>query len=424
MCQSGTNPSEHSLMGVANIAVTLQAMASCSHPVDIKFFCMGWGLALRLAVANFSPTWFRLHGLNWRLPPCPARLGGANLRAALLRYTLRREATESRRHASRVGAMPSLRKEPRMPNVNANGIRIEYDEFGDRASPPLLLIMGLGSQMVRWDVELCRQLVGRGFRVIRFDNRDVGLSSKFHEQCPHPGALLVSVLRGESVTPPYTLDDMAGDAAALLEEMGVPAAHVVGASMGGMIAQLLAIRYPDKVLTLTSIMSTTGNRDLPQGDPNVLALLVRPVPTEREAALERAMDIWRALAGPAFPFDEARNQALVELCYDRDSDLTGTARQMLAIMTAGSRKDQLRSVTMPALVIHGDADPLVPIAAGFDTAEAIPGARMLVIEGMGHELPVGSWPRIIDAVAELARSGSGSRPTPLFPRGDSRMARM
>jgi pimeloyl-ACP methyl ester carboxylesterase len=299
--------------------------------------------------------------------------------------------------------MPNLRREPRMPNVNANGIRIEYDEFGDRTSPPLLLIMGLGGQMVRWDMDFCRQLVDRGFRVIRFDNRDVGLSTKFHEQCPHPGPLLVSVLRGESVTPPYTLDDMAGDAAALLEEMGIPAAHVVGASMGGMIAQLLAIRYPDKVLTLTSIMSTTGNRDLPQGDPNVLALLMRPVPTEREAAFEHAMDIWRALAGPAFPFDEARNWALVELCYDRDSDPTGIARQMLAIMTAGSRKDLLRSVTKPALVIHGDADPLVPIVAGFDTVEAIPGARMLVIEGMGHELPEGAWPRVIDAIVELTQ---------------------
>jgi len=170
-----------------------------------------------------------------------------------------------------------------------------------------------------------------------------------------------------------------------------------------MIAQLLAIHYPHHVRTLTSIMSTTGNPDLPQPEPDVLALLMQPVPTEREARIQQGMVMWRALAGPGFEFDEADTRELTELSYDRDPDPAGTARQLVAIMTASSRKDALSSVAIPTLVIHGDADPLVPIAGGFDTAEAIPGAEMLVIEGMGHEMPEGAWPRLIDAIVELTQ---------------------
>jgi pimeloyl-ACP methyl ester carboxylesterase len=293
-----------------------------------------------------------------------------------------------------------------MPNVGANGINIEYEEFGERGSPAMLLVMGLGGQMVMWHDRFCEQLAERGLRVIRFDNRDVGLSSKFHERCPNPGQLVVDVLQGKSIDAPYTLDDMAEDAAGLLEVLGIPAGHVVGASMGGMIAQFLTIRHPDRVLTLTSIMSTTGNPDLPQAEPEVLALLMRPAPTEREAAIEHGMVMWHALAGPGFEFDEARVRELVELSYDRDPDPLGTARQLLAIMTGDSRKEALRSVRTPTLVIHGDADPLVPIAGGFDTAEAIPEAKMLVIEGMGHELPEGAWPRVIDAIVELTQQAN------------------
>lgn len=293
-----------------------------------------------------------------------------------------------------------------MPNIGANGINIEYEEFGRQDSAPLLLIMGLGGQMVMWHEAFCEQLADRDFRVIRYDNRDVGLSTKFHERCPNPGQLVVDVFQGKSVKPPYTLDDMAEDAAGLLEVLGIPAAHVVGASMGGMIAQLLTLHHPERVLTLTSIMSTTGNPDLPQAEPEVLALLMRPAPTEREAAIEHGMGVWRAIAGPGFEFDEARIRERVELSYDRDPDPAGTARQLLAIMTGSSRKDALRSVKTPTLVIHGDADPLVPIAGGFDTAEAIPGAKMLVIEGMGHELPEGAWPRVMAAISELAQQGN------------------
>ncbi len=290
-----------------------------------------------------------------------------------------------------------------MPNVRANGITIEYDEFGGQDSTPLLLIMGLSAQMVMWDERFCRQLADRGFRVIRFDNRDVGLSTKFHEKCPNPGPLVMEAFQGKSVSAPYALDDMANDASGLLEALGIPSAHVVGASMGGMIAQLLAVHHPQRVLTLTSIMSTTGNPNLPQGKPEVLAILVQPVPTEREAAIEHGVGVWRALHGPGFEFDEARIRNLVELSYDRDSDRTGMARQLLAIVSGGSRKEALGSVRIPTLVIHGDADPLVPIAGGFDTAGAIPGAEMLAIEGMGHELPEGVWPRAMGAIVALTQ---------------------
>ncbi len=290
-----------------------------------------------------------------------------------------------------------------MPSVRANGISIEYDEFGIPDSPPLLLIMGLGGQMVMWDERFCSQLAGRGFRVIRFDNRDTGLSTKFQEICPNPGQLLVARFQGKSVKPPYTLDDMAQDTIGLLQVLGIQSAHMVGVSMGGMIAQTIAIQHPQYVRTLTSIMSTTGNPSLPQAKPELFALLMQPVPTEYNARIEHGVVMWRALAGPGFEFDEARTRERAELAYDRDPDPTGTTRQLLAIMTAGSRKDALRSLTIPTLVIHGDADPLVPIAGGFDTAEAIPGAEMIVIEGMGHELPEATWPRVTDAIVQLTK---------------------
>ena len=295
-----------------------------------------------------------------------------------------------------------------MPNVNVNGIRIEYEEFGEKDATPLLLIMGLGAQMVMWHEAFCGQLADRGFRVIRYDNRDVGLSTKFIEQCPDPGPLLGDVLQGKDINLPYTLVDMADDAAGLLEALGIPAAHVVGASMGGAIAQLFAIHHPRQMLTMTSIMSSTGNPDLPQPEPEVMALLVQPVPDEREAQVQQSLDARRALSGPGFEFDEAHFRERVELALDRDPDRTGQGRQMLAIFSAGSSKEALANVKVPALVIHGDADPLVPIAGGYDTAEAIPGAKMLVIEGMGHGLPEGAWPRLIDSIVELAEEAAVS----------------
>jgi len=290
-----------------------------------------------------------------------------------------------------------------MPNTRANGVNLEFEEIGEGGSAPLLLIMGLGAQMIAWDDGFCHQLADRGFRVIRFDNRDVGRSTKFIDRCPNPTPFFVDLLQGKTVAAPYTLDDMADDAAALLQELGIPAAHIVGASMGGMIAQLLAIRHPDRALTLTSIMSTTGEPDLPQGEPAVLALLSQPLPAGRQTAIEQAVATSRLLAGGGFEFDEARSRRLAEASYDRDSDATGLGRQLLAIMTAPGRRAALRSLKAPSLVIHGAADPLVPLACGVDTAESISGAEMLVIDGMGHELPEGAWSRVIDAVAVLAQ---------------------
>jgi pimeloyl-ACP methyl ester carboxylesterase len=260
--------------------------------------------------------------------------------------------------------------------------------------------------MVMWPDRLCTQLVDRGFRVIRYDNRDVGLSTKFYDRCPDPAPLLADLMQEKSVDPPYTLEDMAQDAAGLLQALDIQSAHVVGASMGGMIAQLFAIHHPRQVLSLTSIMSTTGNPDLPQAEPDTLALLMKPVPSDREARIEQSIETSRLLRGGGFEFDEAGLRDLAELSLDRDPDPTGMGRQLLAIATGGNRKEALGSVKVPTLVIHGDADPLVPIAGGFDTAEAVPGARMLVIEGMGHELPESAWPRMIDAVVELAQTAS------------------
>jgi pimeloyl-ACP methyl ester carboxylesterase len=290
-----------------------------------------------------------------------------------------------------------------MAKVSANGIEIECEEFGRPDSVPLLLIMGLGAQMVQWNQKFCRQLAARGFRVIRFDNRDVGLSTKFRIQCPDPMSLALEALQGKKITPPYTLEDMADDAVGLLEALSIPAAHVVGSSMGGMIAQLIAIRHPDRVLTLTSMISSTGDADLSNANPTITALFAQPAPFEREAAIEHAMKMRRALAGPGFEFEDERIRAEVALSYDRDPEATAVVRQLLAVVTATERRDALGSVAVPALVIHGDSDPLVPVARGFDTAKALPNSKMLVIKGMGHEFPAEAWPEVIDAIAQLAR---------------------
>ncbi len=292
-----------------------------------------------------------------------------------------------------------------MPRAAANGIEIEYEEIGSPLATPLLLIMGLGAQMVLWPDEFCEQLAARGFRVIRFDNRDVGLSTKFDEQCPDPGALQAKLMAGEAVEPPYTLNDMAGDAVALLSALGIESAHIVGASMGGMIAQLVAIEQPQATRSLTSI-SSTPNPQLDDASPAAAEALLTPPPTGREEAIAYGVEMQRVLYGPGFEFDEELVRETVTRAYDRSVDTAGTARQLVAILTNGDRTEALRGVKAPALVIHGDADPLVPIRSGYETAEAIPGAKMLVVEGMGHEMPQGAWPRVIDGIAGLAAGAS------------------
>lgn len=283
-----------------------------------------------------------------------------------------------------------------MAKAAANGIHIEYETFGDSAARSLLLIGGLADQLIHWDDELCRDLSERGHYVIRFDSRDAGLSTKFDQAgVPDLGALA----RGEK-GPPYTLEDMADDAVGLLDALDIRKAHICGASMGGMIAQTIAIRHPSRILSLISIYSTTGNRDLPPPKAEMMERLRAPAPPEREAYIKYMLDLFKAMAGPGFVFDEAWTRMITTRAYDRSFSPQGTIRQIAAIMTQTDRKKALASVTVPALVIHGTDDPIVPMEAGKDTAEAIPGAQLMLIEGMGHDLPHGgAWPRIVEAIA-------------------------
>jgi pimeloyl-ACP methyl ester carboxylesterase len=288
-----------------------------------------------------------------------------------------------------------------MPAVTANGIQIEYETFGNPADQPLLLIIGLGGQMIQWDADLCRDLARRGHYVIRFDNRDVGLSTKFDRAGdPDITSTFVKIIQGEEVKLPYTMTDMADDAAGLLDALGITRAHICGMSMGGMIAQTLALRYPAKVLSLISIYSTTGNPEVPQPTPEVFAVVAAPPPPQREANIEHMIGVFRTIAGPGFPFDVEWTRQIMAQSFDRCFCPQGTARQLFAILTQPNRKPALASIKAPTLVIHGVADPLVPAEGGKDTARAIPGAQLILIEGMGHDLPHGgAWPQIVDAIA-------------------------
>jgi len=288
-----------------------------------------------------------------------------------------------------------------MARARANGIEIEYERFGPESGRPLLLIMGLGGQAIMWDEGFCEALVAAGHHVIRYDNRDVGLSTKFGDAgIPNVMELMQRTAAGEAVDVPYTLDDMADDAAGLLDALGLETAHVCGASMGGMIAQTLAIRHGARLRSMTSVMSTTGNPSLPSGNPEAMAVLMAPPPTNRAESLDAAVRTWRTIGSPGFPFDEQKIRDRAARLFDRSFYPEGPARQLAAVVAHGSRVESLRSVTTPTLVIHGAADPLLPLAGGRDTADAIPGASLLVIEGMGHDFPEGAWPRIIGAIGE------------------------
>ena len=292
-----------------------------------------------------------------------------------------------------------------MPNVTANGIQIEYDTFGDSSSLPLLLIMGGGSQMIYWEVEFCELLAKNGLFVIRFDNRDIGLSTKF-EKAGIPD--MMAAMRGEPVSPAYTLEDMADDAVGLLDALGFEKAHICGASVGGMIAQVISYRHPERVLSLTSIMSSTGNPELPQIEPDVLAEVYKPVPEGREAYIEHHVNMWRKLWSPGFPFDEKRLRALVAESYDRSYYPQGMVRQSAAVLAHGYRRSSIVSIKVPTLVIHGDKDPFMSVEGGKETAKLIPGAKLLIIDGMGHDLPKEAWPEIIDAISNHTTQANGN----------------
>jgi pimeloyl-ACP methyl ester carboxylesterase len=286
--------------------------------------------------------------------------------------------------------------------ASVHGVNIAYETFGDPGDPPLLLVMGLAAQMVLWREEFCELLADRGFFVIRFDNRDVGRSSKTAGRPPRVWPALL----GRRVRATYTLDDLADDAAGLLDELGIGAAHVVGASMGGMIAQTIAARHPDRVLTLTSIMSTTGDRRVGRARRRMLPILLsRPRPG-RDRNVARAVRIFRAIGSPGFPFDEEGVRELAGRSYDRCFHPSGAAHQLAAILASGDRTAALRDIRSPTLVIHGRDDPLVDVSGARATAEAIPDAELMLIDGMGHDLPRPLWPRIVDALrANADRAG-------------------
>ena len=291
-----------------------------------------------------------------------------------------------------------------MPNVTANGIQIEYDTFGNSSSPALLLIMGGGSQMIYWEVEFCELLAKNDLFVIRFDNRDIGLSTKFeHAGIPD----MMAAMRGEPVNPPYTLEDMADDAVGLLDALGIKKAHICGASVGGMIAQVISYRHPEYVMSLTSIMSSTGNPELPQIKPDVLAEVYKPIPDEREAYIEHHINMWRKLWSPGFPFEEKRLYALMAESYDRSYYPQGLARQGAAVIAHGYQKSSIASIKAPTLVIHGNKDPFMPVEGGRETAQLIQGAKLLIIDGMGHDIPKEVWSTMIDAISNHTKQVTG-----------------
>lgn len=285
-----------------------------------------------------------------------------------------------------------------------NGVEIAYQEVGDPAGEPLLLVMGLGTQMLAWDEELCSLLAERGFRVVRFDNRDIGKSTTV-ESAGVPGRLDLFI--GRRSTAPYLLTDMAADTIGLMDHLGIESAHVVGASMGGMIAQTLAIEHAERVRSLVSIMSTTGSRRV--GTPTLKAFgaLLAEAPHGRDAYLERVVKTFKVIGSPGYPFDEARLLDVAGRMYDRSHNPRGVLRQMHAISASGDRTAALRRLSLPATVIHGSRDPLVRPSGGRATAKAIPGARLRMVEGMGHDLPRELWPIFVDEIADTAsRAGS------------------
>jgi pimeloyl-ACP methyl ester carboxylesterase len=287
--------------------------------------------------------------------------------------------------------------------ARANGIELCWDSFGDAGAPPLVLIMGLAAQMIAWPDEFCALLAEHGFRVVRFDNRDIGLSTRFDSAgIPDIGAALTAAMQGKPVDAPYRLSDMAADAFGLLDALGIARAHVVGASMGGAIAQTMAIERPDRLLTLTSIMATTGEPGLPPPTPEAMGVLLKPPVTTLDGYIRSYVETWKVLRAGSFPDDEALDRERAEAVFARGLNPAGVARQLAAILASGSRKAALRSVRVPTLVLHGDADPLVPLACGVDTAESVPGARLAVIPGMGHALPISFWKRIVEEIATHA----------------------
>ena len=289
-----------------------------------------------------------------------------------------------------------------MPRAKVNGIELEYETFGSPDDRPLLLIAGLGAQMISWEDDFCAQIAARGFHVIRFDNRDSGLSTRMEDA----GFPDMAAAFGGNPQPAYQLEDLADDAVGVLDALGIRAAHVVGASMGGFIAQTFALNHPDRVLSLTSIMSGPGGEDEVAPRPEGAAVLIASPPATREERVEQAMGFRRVLLGSGDPFDEAFELRRASRAIDRAYYPVGVGRQLVAILAAKSRLARLKDLRLPTLVIHGNDDVLVPVENGRLVAEAVPGARYVEFEGMGHALPRRVWPQVLAAIDEIARQAT------------------
>ena len=294
-----------------------------------------------------------------------------------------------------------------MPAVLANGLTIEYESLGDPASPAIVLIMGLGMQLVGWPDDFCQRLAAEGFHVVRFDNRDCGLSSRIRaRRWPSPLLAFAAARLGLPVLAPYSLEDMAKDTLGLMDALGIGKAHVVGASLGGMIAQVLAARFPSRVLSLTSMMSASGRRKGARPRKEALQVFLRrpPAHAERAVVIDHLVEVFTVIGSPGFPTERRLLQERITGWVRRAYDPDGTTRQLLAVVASGDRRRLLRRIVAPTLVIHGTDDPLVPVEAGRDTARNVPGAKLVIIDGMGHDLPDALLPRLATEIAGHCRS--------------------
>jgi pimeloyl-ACP methyl ester carboxylesterase len=296
-----------------------------------------------------------------------------------------------------------------MPKARANGIDIVYETFGSAGMRPLILIMGIGSQMVLWPTEFCEKLAATGHFVVRFDNRDVGLSTKLDDAgTPNIWEVLAAVEAGGQVDAPYRLSDMGADTVGLMDSLHLAKAHICGLSMGGMIAQTIAIEHPHRMISLISMESTTGETDLALAQPEVAVALIQPIPAEREAYIHYLLDLFRLFAGGSDKYDVKTQREMSGLSFDRSFYPAGFARQFAAILASGSRRKALASVHVPTLVIHGANDTLFPKEHGKDTADAIAGAQFLLIKGLGHGTAYpGLWDEIVEAIAAHTKAAEG-----------------
>ena len=293
-----------------------------------------------------------------------------------------------------------------MPSFRSGNLNIYYEQWGSRADPPLVLIHGLSCQIIHWPQPFIDALTEAGLRVIAPDNRDIGLSDRVDEPAPD----LLDVLNDPAAHPcPYTLSDMAGDVVGLLNHLGQAGAHIVGLSMGGMIAQTMAIEHPERCFTLTSIMSSSGNPDLPPGDDEVQMKFVAPLPPERDAAVAQYQQAWQAAAGPHFDSMQVGLARVSAQAIERGFPRDGFVRQLLAILHQEDRRSALANLEVPSLVIHGNADPLVPLAAGEDTAKALANGRIAVLDKLGHDLPDPMLPEIASHIVEHVRTVHATR---------------